>query len=309
MPSPIRSVQDVVLALSARKSATIFAGDCQELIDALPADSVDLTISSPPYCIGKEYEKETLLQDFLARHRKILPALIRVTKPGGSLCWQIGSHATDQTLYPLDYVVFSILRDFPEMILRNRIIWTFGHGLHRSKSFSGRHEVILWFTKGNKYEFNLDAVRIPQKYPGKRHYKGEKRGEYSGNPKGKNPGDVWEIPNVKANHIEKTEHPCQFPIAIPQRLIRALCPQDGLVFDPFMGSAATGAAAISEGRRFLGAEVNRDYLKIAEKRIREAIAGTLLFRPEDRPIHVPKPTDAVAKRPEHFISKESHGYL
>ena len=80
------------------------------------------------------------------------------------------------------------------MSMRNRIVWHFGHGLHASRRFSGRYEVIMWFTKSDDYTFNLDAVRVPQKYPQKKHFKGPRRGELSGNPLGKNPGDVWEIP-------------------------------------------------------------------------------------------------------------------
>ena len=156
------------------------------------------------------------------------------------------------------------------MKLRNRIIWTFGHGLNPSQRFSGRHETILWFTKGETYSFNLDSVRVPQKYPGKKSYRGNKKGEYSGNPLGKNPTDVWDIPNVKANHVEKTEHPCQFPVAIPSRFIKALTLEDGVILDPYMGSGTTGVAAVLEGRKFIGAEIQENYYKIATDRIQQA---------------------------------------
>ncbi|MCL0184432.1 site-specific DNA-methyltransferase, partial [Klebsiella pneumoniae] len=111
--------------------------------------------------------------------------------------------------------------------------------------------------------FNLDEVRIPQKYPGKRSYKGPNKGQLSGNPIGKNPSDVWDIPNVKANHIEKTIHPCQFPVTIPQRLIKALTNKNGLVLDPFMGSGTTEVAALVEGRRFVGSEIQKSYFDIS----------------------------------------------
>ena len=157
----------------------------------------------------------------------------------------------------------------------------------------------MWYTKGKEFNFDLDSVRIPQKYPGKRHYKGAKKGEYSGNPLGKNPSDVWDIPNVKANHIEKTEHPCQFPISIPQRLVKALTPKNGLVLDPFFGSGATSIAAMLEGRRFVGSETEEKYCKIATERTREAITGTIKYR-EDRPVAEPDTKLAVARRPSHF---------
>jgi adenine-specific DNA-methyltransferase len=159
---------------------------------------------------------------------------------------------------------------------------------------------VLWFTKGDDYSFNLDAVRVPQKYPGKRHYKGPKKGEFSGNPLGKNPSDVWEIPNVKPNHIEKTKHPCQFPVALPQRLIRALVPEDGVVSDPFLGSGTSAVAACLEGRRFVGCEIQQGYIDIARERVANAKTKTPRFRPAEKPIYTPTATEAVARRPAHF---------
>jgi adenine-specific DNA-methyltransferase len=173
--------------------------------------------------------------------------------------------------------------------------------MHQTSRFNGRHETVLWFTKGSDYFFDLDAVRIPQKYPGKRRYKGPRKGEYSCNPKGKNPGDVWEIPNVKASHVEKLNHPCQFPVALAERLVRALCPRKGLVFDPFMGSASTGVASIIHDRRFIGAEINAKYECMARARILSAHDGTVAFRPIEQPIYVALPGDAVARKPEHFM--------
>lgn len=286
-------------ALSGAR-ASIFRGDCKALLSQVPNDCLDIVVTSPPYCMGMEYEKSTSVQEFLEAHEEILPEIVRVVRPGGSICWQIGYHVVDKVAYPLDYAVYSILQRFSSVFLRNRIIWTFAHGLHGSSRFSGRHETVLWFTKGRDYSFNLDAVRVPQKYPGKRHYKGPSKGEFSCNPLGKNPGDVWEIPNVKGNHVEKAGHPCQFPVALVQRLVRGLCPVDGLVFDPFMGSASTGVAALVEGRRFLGAELDKRYFRIAEKRLVETSRGNALFRPIEKPIFVPDPRSEVARKPKHF---------
>jgi adenine-specific DNA-methyltransferase len=216
------------------KSAVLFFGDCMDLLKEMPDKSIDVTIASPPYCIGKAYEATRSLDDFIAAQKRILPKIARVTKDGGSICWQTGYHIRDGAVFPLDYFVFSILNAIDSINLRNRIIWTFGHGEHGRRRFSGRHETVMWFTKGNgDYRFDLDAVREPQKYPGKRNYTGPRKGEFSGNPKGKNPSDVWSIPNVKAKHVEKLRHPCQFPIGLAYRLVRALCPTNGLVFDPF----------------------------------------------------------------------------
>jgi adenine-specific DNA-methyltransferase len=292
---------DAVAAVKWRRATVLFRGDCLELLRRLPDASVDLTIASPPYCIGKSYEQSRSVADFIAAQKQVLPAIARITKDGGSICWEIGYHVADGAVYPLDYEVFSILKGIDGIVLRNRIVWTYGHGEHARRRFSGRHEIVMWFTKGTDYLFDLDAVREPQKYPGKRKSSGPHKGEYSGNPKGKNPGDVWSIPNVKAKHVEKLGHPCQFPIGLADRLVRALCPKNGLVFDPYMGTASSGVAAILNGRRFMGAEIDKNYMEIATERLAQAYDGTVPHRPVDRPIFVPGPGLAVARRPEHFV--------
>lgn len=298
---------------------TLFNGDCKILLRSLPDESVDLVITSPPYCIGKAYEDpHNDLETFKRQHVEIFEDLYRVIKKGGSICWQVGYHVSEDFVIPLDYVIYELFTSLSKnkenpLILQNRIIWTFGHGLNSSKRFSGRHETILWFTKGTKAVFNLDDVRVPQKYPGKRSYKGEHKGELSGNPLGKNPSDVWsdplpeestdvwDIPNVKANHVEKTDHPCQFPVAIPSRLIKALTLKNSLVLDPFMGVGTTGVAAIINGRRFVGAELQNSYCDISRQRISDASNGTAKVRP-DIPVMIPNQNTAVAKLPEEFAN-------
>ena len=195
------------------------------------------------------------------------------------------------------------------MKLRNRIIWRFGHGLHASKRFSGRYEVILWFTKGDDYTFNLDDVRVPSKYPGKRHYKGPNLGKPSGNPLGKNPTDLWEIvlrdweeevwdlPNVKANHPEKTLHPCQFPIELVERCILALTDEGDSVLDPYCGVGSTLIAALMHNRKAVGSESNGDYVDITKQRLQEFWNGSLPIRRIGKPIHRPSGREKVAQRP------------
>ena len=236
---------DIREKYSLDNKVTLYQGDCMDLFKDIPNETCDLIITSPPYCIGKAYEdKKRDLQAFIEQQEKTVEEIYRILKVGGSVCWQVGYHIADQEVIPLDFYVYKVFSDCSDkhaipLILRNRIIWTFGHGLNPSQRFSGRHETILWFTKGENYSFDLDSIRIPQKYPGKRAYRGGKKGEFSGNPLGKNPTDVWDIPNVKANHVEKTKHPCQFPVAIPSRFIKALTPQNGVVLDPYTGSGTT----------------------------------------------------------------------
>jgi adenine-specific DNA-methyltransferase len=280
--------------------------DAFEFLSQLQPGSVDLIVSSPPYCMGKEYDTSGRVEDFVVDHERLAPLLANALKDGGSLCWQVGHHVNNGVVVPLDALVYQIFSKQEPLLLRNRIVWTFGHGVHASRRFSGRHETILWFTKGDNYEFNLDAVRVPQKYPGKRHYKGPNKGEFSGNPLGKNPSDVWEIPNVKSRHVEKTDHPCQFPVALVQRLVRALTKPEGLVVDPFMGSGTSAAAAAIEGRQFEGSDVNKVYVGIARGRVAKAKKNQLEYRPMDRPIYEPKGNEAVAKRPPHFQSLDTN---
>lgn len=290
----------VSASVNAEATATIFRGNCSSLLEKLPDSSVDLIVSSPPYCMGKEYESNQDIGAFETSHASVMPELVRVLKPGASLCWQVGWYTRLGVLTPLDYLVYAEMQKHREMQLRNRIIWTFGHGLHCNNRFSGRHETVLWFTKGKDYLFDLDAVRVAQKYPGKLHSKGPKKGLPSGNPLGKNPGDVWEIPNVKSNHIEKTDHPCQFPVGLVHRLVRALTREGALVLDPFCGVASTGVAALLEKRRFLGAELVDEYVGIGINRLLETAGGKVQFRPAEQEIYVPGPTEKVARRPATF---------
>jgi DNA modification methylase len=271
----------------------------------------DLVISSPPYNIGKEYETKKSIEEYLKEQETAIEQFVRVTSSKGSICWQVGNYVSNGEIFPLDIYYYDLFKAH-DMKLRNRIIWHFGHGLHASNRFSGRYETILWFTKGDKYIFNLDDVRVPSKYPGKRHFKGPKKGQPSSNPLGKNPSDIWEIvvndwerelwniPNVKSNHPEKTTHPCQYPIELVQRCVLALTSRNGWVLDPYAGVGSTVLAALLSGRNAVGIEKEKDYLDVAEKRIKDLFSGKLKYRPIDKPIHVPSPTDKVAQVPEEW---------
>jgi len=226
------------------------------------------------------------LDYYLDQQKQVIEECVRVLSSDGNICWQVGNYVNNGEIVPLDIVLFPIFSSLG-LHLRNRIVWTFGHGLHASKRFSGRYEVILWFTKSNDYTFNLDPIRVPQKYPQKKYFKGPKKGELSGNPLGKNPSDVWDIPNVKANHVEKTVHPCQFPIELIERLVLSMTKENDWVLDPFMGVGSTAIAALMHNRKAIGAEVMEEYLAIAKKRIQKAMKGELKMRPMERPVYDP----------------------
>ena len=265
----------------------LFTGDCLTLLAEIPPQSVQLVVTSPPYNIGKRYERRTTLARYLRDQAAVIGRCVELLRDGGSICWQVGNHvAGPQEVLPLDIALFPIFAAHG-LKLRNRIVWHFEHGLHCSKRFSGRYETILWFTRGNAYTFNLDPIRVPQKYPGKKHFKGPNAGKLSCHPLGKNPGDVWIIPNVKHNHIEKTMHPCQFPVELVERLVLALTNEGDLVLDPYMGVGSTAVAAVLHDRRAAGADVVPDYIDIARTRVTLAADGLLRTRPMDRPLYDP----------------------
>ena len=213
-------------------------GKAESFLEGLPENFIRLVISSPPYNLGKDYEEKKPFEEHISDIGKIISSLHPKVIEGGSICWQVGNYVEDGEIFPLDFHYYTIFKALGYK-LRNRIVWHFGHGHHAQNRFSGRYETILWFTKGNDYIFNLDPVRVPAKYPGKKRSRGSKKGQLSGNPKGKNPSDIWNIPNVKANHIEKTSHPCQFPVALVERCLLALTTEGDTVFDPICGVAST----------------------------------------------------------------------
>ena len=282
-------------AFSPDNRVTLYHGDCMDLLRTIPDETVQLVVTSPPYNIGKEYETVLDIGVYKAQQRRVIEECVRTLAPRGSICWEVGNYVNDGEIIPLDILLYDCFKE-SGMKLRNRIVWHFGHGLHCSNRFSGRYETINWFTKSDDYTFHLDPVRVPQKYPGKKYYKGPKRGEYSGNPKGKNPSDVWSIPNVKSNHVEKTDHPCQFPVALVQRLVLSLTEENDLVFDPFMGVGTTPVAAILNGRRAAGAEIMRGYYDESVSRVKQALAGTLRVRP-DRPVYQPPRESTLTTSP------------
>lgn len=305
----------ITRTFNADSKIVIFQGDTLETMSTLPSNTFKLVVSSPPYNTGKAYEKKTSLGDYLKWQEKIVKEMMRVTTDDGSIVWQVGNYVDNGEVFPLDIYFYPIFKELG-MRLRNRIVWHFGHGLHASKRFSGRYEVLLWFTKGDEYTFNLDAVRVPAKYPGKLHYKGKNVGQPSGNPLGKNPSDYWriicrewetgriEIPNVKSNHPEKTEHPCQFPVELIERCVLALTNENDWVLDPFGGVGSSVIAAIKQNRRGMMIDRNPVYNQLAEQRIKAFQDGTLKIRPLGKPVHQPTGKEKVAQLPRQWLEDQ-----
>ena len=276
----------------------IHPGDCLDLLKQIPDEAIQLIVTSPPYNIGKEYENKLKLDTYLKQQTQVIKECVRVLSTKGSLCWQVGNYVNDSSIIPLDTALTPVFTSF-NLKMRNRIIWHFEHGLHCTKRFSGRYETIVWFTKSGDYIFNLDPVRVPQKYPGKKYFKGPKAGQYSCNPLGKNPGDLWVIPNVKNNHVEKTDHPCQFPVELIDRLVLSMTNKKDWVLDPFLGSGTSIVSALRHERKGVGAETNKKYIKIACDRIERLENGSLRTRSMNTPIYDPKNPEKWAKSLQH----------
>ncbi len=270
-------------------------GDCLQFLKTVPNGTLQLVVTSPPYNLGKEYEKRLKLDQYVEQQAAVIRECVRALKSTGSICWQVGNYVDGRQIIPLDTILYPIFADLG-LKMRNRIIWHFEHGLHCSKRFSGRYETIIWFTKSDNYVFNLDGVRVPQKYPGKKHFKGPRAGEYSGNPLGKNPGDLWVIPNVKNNHVEKTVHPCQFPVELIERLVLSMTNEDDWVYDPFLGTGTSIIAAVRHGRLGAGSEIHSKYIEIARERINLELAGNLRTRPMGRPVYDPTGSNSKLAR-------------
>lgn len=302
----------IATAYDPSAEAVIAEGDCLDTFASLPRGFAKLIITSPPYNIGKEYEKATQLDSYLRALSPIVDELVRVLSTSGSLCWQVGNYVENSEVFPLDVFYYPFFKKHG-LKLRNRIVWHFAHGLHASKRLSGRYETLLWFTKGDNYTFNLDSVRVPSKYPGKRHFKGEKYGQPSGNPLGKNPSDVWkivqqdwesalwDIPNVKANHPEKTIHPCQFPIELVERCVLALTVEGDWVLDPFSGVGSAMLAALRHNRRAFGCEREPVYIEVARQRISDFYSGCLRYRPLGKPVYQPTGREKVSQVPSEWL--------
>jgi len=294
----------------------LHCGDTLEFLQTLPDDTAKLIITSPPYNLGKQYENKTQIESYLDFQGKVINQLVRVLRHDGSICWQVGNFVENSEVFPLDILYYEYFKKHG-LKLRNRIIWRFNHGLHASKRFSGRYETILWFTKADVYTFNLDSVRVPAKYPGKLHFKGPKRGLPSGNPLGKNPSDVWEfvakewdeelwdIPNVKANHPEKTIHPCQYPIELIERCVLALTNEDDWILDPYCGVGSALLAALKNNRKAVGIDKETEYISIAKERIEDFYNGRLKVRPMGKPVYEPTGREKVSQIPSEWKQKEN----
>lgn len=281
------SLQEMAeLACPVLPEAVIACQDNLEFMSGIDDGAFKLIVTSPPYNIGKSYERSLDLDTYLDSQSKVVAECVRLLDDRGSICWQVGNFIANGEILPLDVLLHPMFANHG-LKLRNRIIWHFGHGLHCSKRLSGRYETINWWTKGDRCTWNLDPIRVPPKYPGKRHFRGPNAGKPSCNPKGKNPSDVWEFPNVKSNHPEKTIHPCQFPVELVERLVLSMTDEGDAVLDPYLGVGSSAIAALKHSRIAYGCDITPEYIDIARDRIGRLRDGALKTQPMGKPIYDP----------------------
>lgn len=250
----------------------IFNEDMLKGINRIPSNFLDLVVADPPYCLGKDYGNNSdklKPKDYLEWSKKWIDAVIPKIKDTGSfyifLTWQ---HSPE---------IFSYMKT--KLIMLNEIIWnrkvpSMGGS---TRKFSSVHDNIGFFAKSKNYYFEIDAVRIPYDAETKKArtrsiFVGKKWLEIGYNPK-----DLWSVARIHAEDPERENHPTQKPLEIIGRIIKASCPEQGVVLDPFMGSGTTAAACIKLNRNYIGFEINPDYCKMIQSRIKKAMSHLSLF--------------------------------
>jgi DNA modification methylase len=248
----------------------LHCGDAVEIMAGWPGSSVELVVADPPYNLGKDYGNNHDLrawgeyEDFT---RAWLVEAIRVLKPSGSLYVFMGVRFIAR--------LFLMLESEFGLNFNGWITWHYTQGMGRKQGFSPRHEDILYFTKSQDFTFNLDDIRVPQKYYRERN-----------NMAGTNPGDVWEFSHVHYCSAEREAHPTQKPEALVERIIRASSNPGDLVLDPFVGSGTSCKVAQVLKRRWIGIDINPDFIQMSQRRLEAAFEGFDSFDPRTQ--RVPK---------------------
>ena len=265
----LKQIKDVVGKPNFEsQNILLYKMDCIEFMKSLDKKIIDLTITSPPYNIGKEYEKNKVIEDYVSWSQTWMEEVHRITKRNGAFWLNLGYFKIPEKGHavPIPYLLWAK----NPFYFMQEIVWHYEAGLATSKIFSPRNEKYLWYVKNPKsYVFRLNAIRDTNvKYPNQK-----KNGVLKVNPNGKNPTNVWSIPKVTSGNgrsaKDRTPHPTQAPIQIIERIVKACSKnkENDVVFDPFLGSGTTALAAIKHNRLVVGCEINSQYLTIIKKRI------------------------------------------
>jgi len=228
----------------------------------LPENSVHMMVTSPPYNVGKDYDQDLSLVEYLAFLKTVWSEALRVLVPGGRACINVANLGRKPYI-PLHAF---IVQDMLEMgfLMRGEIIWNkaasasgstaWGSWLSASNpTLRDVHEYILVFSKGTFKRDKPDGRQATIT-----------KGEFLESTK-----SVW---NLTAESAKKIGHPAPFPIELPQRLIQLYTFEGEVILDPFMGSGQAALAAIQSKRRYIGYEIDPGYVQLAESRIRDYTA-------------------------------------
>lgn len=232
-------------------------GDALELFKEIPDESINLIIADPPYNLGKDYGNNCdnrEFDDYLKFSREWLKEAHRVLKKDGTIYVFMGVRF-------ISYL-YEILERELDMELNSWITWFYTQGIGKTKGFSPRHDDILMFNKGKKFTFNLDDIRVPQKYYRERN-----------NMRGANPGNVWEFSHIHYCQKNRKAHPTQKPEGIIERMVLASSNKGDKVLDPFAGSGTTLRVCQQLDRECIGFEFNPEYIGMIEKRLAEPFDG------------------------------------
>lgn len=235
----------------------IETGDALELLRTIESESVDLVIADPPYNLGKNYGNNHDIKGFreyLQFSESWLQEAHRILARHGTLYVFMG--------FRFISYLYDILDQRLGMYFNSWITWHYTQGTGKTRGFSPRHDDILMFTKSDDFKFNLDTVRIPQKYYRDRN-----------NMAGANPGDVWAFSHVHYSNPEREAHPTQKPEALIARMVLVSSDEGDLVLDPFIGSGTTLRVCQVLERRCIGIELNPEYVALARKRLAKPFQG------------------------------------
>lgn len=272
------------------KVINIECGDCLELFKDIPDCSVDLIIADPPYNLGKDYGNQSDNQDFenyLSFSRKWLSEASRTLKPTGTVYVFVGFRYIS--------FIYQILEKELGMQFRNWICWHYTQGIGKTKGFSPRHDDILMFTKSDDFTFNLDDIRVPQKYYRRIN-----------NMRGANPGDVWEVSHVHYCQDNRQPHPTQKPEALMERMVLASSNENDFVLDPFSGSGTTLRVCQQLNRNCTGFEMNPQYVESTKERL--ALEFTGFDSIDERMLRVPNDLNDPTVR-ETYINNHIKWFL
>lgn len=235
----------------------IHTGDALKSLKLIESGSVDLIIADPPYNLGKNYGNNHDVKGFreyLEFSEAWLNESQRILAPHGTIYVFMG--------FRFISYLYDILDQKLGMYFNSWITWHYTQGIGKTRGFSPRHDDILMFTKTEQFKFNLDNVRVPQKYYRERN-----------NMNGANPGDVWAFSHVHYSNPEREEHPTQKPEALIARMVLASSDEGDLVLDPFFGSGTTLRVCQALNRRSIGIELNPEFAAKTRKRLAKPFEG------------------------------------